>query len=115
MPLQIRELFIDADEQAEQEQEVFESVLQLMPALQRFQTRELIADFLSSPGAFLEGIDLYALVKTLLRRAAELPARVVEELKLLQEKLVSWSGEYLSLYELGTRALTIITLVVVLG
>jgi spermidine synthase len=90
-------------------------VLRLVPSLQRYQTRSIIADFLSNPGAFLDGIDLPGLVKALLDRAMELPRLVVAELKLLQEKLVDWAGDHLSLLKLGSRVLTIVTVVVVLG
>jgi len=90
-------------------------VLEMMPALHKFHTRQIIADFLRDPSAFLEGIDLVGLVEELMRRAAELPGKIVTELQLLQEKLSDWAGDHLSLLQLGSRIMTIVTVVVILG
>lgn len=97
------------------EADLFNRVIELVPALQRFQTRGMIRSFLSRPAAFLDSIDLPGLVSRLLRRAAELPGKVVDELKLLHEKLLEWTGNYLDLFAWGNRILTIVTVVVILG
>jgi len=91
------------------------SVLQLMPSLGQYQTPELIADFVSEPARFLHTIDIPGLVALLLRRAAELPSHLVAELELLHQNLVDWAGDYESIVKLGHRAITILTLVVVVG
>lgn len=98
-----------------QENDLFNRVIELVPALRRFQTRGMIRSFLDRPAAFLDAIDLPGLVSRLLRRAAELPSRVVAELKLLHEKLLDWTGNYLDLFAWGNRILTIVTVVVILG
>ncbi len=90
-------------------------VLELMPSLQQFHTKQIIADFVDRPAAFLQAIDISTLVSRLLERAAELPAQLVEELKHLHEKLTEWAGDYLTLVKLGERVVTILTLVVVVG
>jgi spermidine synthase len=90
-------------------------VLDLMPSLNREHTQEVIEDFLAQPESFLQAIDLPGLVSRLLKRASELPARLVEELELLQEKLRDWTGDSFSLLHLTERVITIIVLVVVVG
>ena len=94
---------------------LYERVVGLVPALQRFQTRSMIDDFLSQPVRFLESIDLAGLVERLLARAAELPKQFVAELVFLKDKLVEWTGDYSSLLNVGLRVLTIVTLVVIIG
>src|SRR5262249_24952139 len=81
----------------------------LMPALRRFQTREMIASFLSEPARFLAAIDLPGLVEQLLRRAGELPRRLVAELRLLRTKLRALAGDHAALLHLGMRIVTIVT------
>ena len=56
-------------------------------------------------------IDLRALVNSLLKRAAELPAKFVDELHHLRENLSSFFSDTDRLLRLGSRMLTIITLV----
>ncbi|HEX2987341.1 MAG TPA: hypothetical protein VHS06_04130, partial [Chloroflexota bacterium] len=97
------------------EKTVLERVLRLMPALNRYQTREMISTFLEEPARFLHAIDLPGLVKQLLARASELPRRVVEELQLLSVKLGSQLVDRDTLLDMGMRVVTIITLVIILG
>lgn len=94
---------------------LYESVVGLVPSLQRFQTRSMINDFLCQPVRFLESIDLAGLVERLLARAAELPKQLVSELVYLKERLVEWTGDYSALLSVGMRVLTIVTLVVIIG
>ena len=101
--------------QPEDGQAFLHEVLSLMPPLQREQTSELIAEFLEEPAVFLQAIDLPGLVQRLLKRAADLPANVVAELELLRDKLDEWAGDHLSLLSLGSRVITILTLVIVIG
>lgn len=97
------------------EETLLRRVLKLMPALRPFQTREMIATFLDAPERFLAAIDLPALVDRLLRRAAELPRRLVAELRLLRARLRDLAGNHAALLRLGTRILTIVALVVILA
>jgi len=90
-------------------------VLDLMPSLERQQTSALIAEFLQEPTIFLQSIDLPGLVARLLARAADLPAILVAELQLLQEKLAEWAGDHLTLISLGRHVVTMLTLVIVIG
>lgn len=90
-------------------------ILTLMPALRADQTRPMIEAFLEDPGRFLAAIDLPALVDRLLRRAADLPHRMVAELRLLRAHLRDWVGSYGGLLQLGMRVVTIVTLVVVVA
>jgi hypothetical protein len=90
-------------------------VLEMIPAMNRFQTRRIVAEFIENPAVFLESIDLVGLVEELLQRAAELPEKIVSELKLLQERLVDWAGDHLSLMQLGGRITSIVAVVVILG
>ncbi len=101
---------------AQDPQLLLRNILELMPSLQNEHTPELIADFLERPDTFLEAIDLPALVGRLLKRASELPARLVEELELLRDKLQEWASDHNALLlNLGQRVITILTLVVVVG
>jgi spermidine synthase len=97
------------------EQALLERVLRLMPALQRFQTREMIATFLEQPARFLATLDLPGLVERLLRRAADLPRHLVAELRLLRSKLRDLAHDPHALLHLGTRIVTIITLVIIMA
>lgn len=97
------------------EETLFRRVVELMPALHRHQTRDMIAAFLESPERFLEAVDLPGLVERLLRRAAELPRRLVAELRLLRAKLRAFAGDHAALLRLGMRIVTVVTLVVILA
>jgi hypothetical protein len=90
-------------------------VLEMIPAMNRFQTRRIVAEFIENPAVFLESIDLVGLVEELLQRAAELPEKIVSELKVLQERLVDWAGDHISLMQLGSRITSIVAVVVILG
>lgn len=90
-------------------------VLDLMPVMQRSQSSELIADFLENPAVFLRAIDIPGLLARLLQRAAELPAQLVAELELLREKMQEWTDDQFSFLSLGSRILTVLTLVIVVG
>jgi spermidine synthase len=90
-------------------------VLNLMPALDRQHTYELIVNFLEEPTVFLQAIDLPELIARLLKRASELPLQLVKELELLRDKLEEWTGDHLSLLNLGKHVVTILTLVIVVG
>jgi spermidine synthase len=114
LPTEILSPLTDAVETVD-ERAVLERVLRLMPALNRYQTREMVATFLEEPGRFLQGIDLSGLVRHLLARASELPRRVVEELRLLSARLGSQLMDRETLLDMGMRVVTIITLVIILG
>lgn len=97
------------------EQALLRRVLDLMPALQRGQTRAMIGVFLEAPERFLAAVDLGGLVERLLRRAAELPRRLVAELRLLRRALVAYAGNHAALLRLGMHVVTILTVVVILS
>ncbi len=94
---------------------LFERVTYLMPPLRRAQTKEMIAEFLRNPARFLDGIDLSALVTSLIARASELPTILVDELKLLRDKIRGFLGDSTALLKLGMRITAIIVLVVIMG
>jgi len=96
-------------------QELFEEVLALMPSVQPSYTRSMIAEFISDPASFLEGLDIRTLVNKLLARAAELPRRIASEIALLQEKLRDWAGDFESLLDLGRRVVTTLAVVIILA
>jgi spermidine synthase len=96
-------------------QELFDDVLALMPALQPADTRSMITQFICDPAAFLEALDIKALVDKLVKRARELPVTIANELKLLQAKLVDWAGDYETLLDLGRRVVTTLAVVVILA
>jgi spermidine synthase len=98
-----------------QEEALFRRVIALMPALHRAQTRAMIATFLAAPARFLAGVDLPALVDRLLRRAAELPRRLVTELRRLRRALARLAGDHERLLGMGLRVVTIVTLVVIVA
>jgi spermidine synthase len=110
-----QELISQLGEDVTQKEVVLEKVLDLMPALRRHQTRDMINEFLAEPSSFLAPIDLPALVNQLLARASELSQKLVEELKLLKEKIVEYANDHERLFELGTRSLAIIAVVVIIG
>ena len=98
-----------------QEEALLQRAIDLMPALHRDQTREMIATFLDAPARFLAAIDLPALVERLLRRAAELPRRLVAELRRLRRALARVAGDHERLLKLGMRVVTVVTIVVVVA
>ncbi len=100
---------------AAEQEAVLAEVFELMPALNRFQTREMITDFLATPAAFLAPINLRALVNELLNRAAELPGNLVQELIFLRDKIVEYAEDHEGLFALGLRPLAIIAVVVIIG
>ncbi|NTV63411.1 MAG: hypothetical protein HGA65_07720 [Oscillochloris sp.] len=97
------------------EESLFQHVIQLMPALHRNQTRGMITTFLEDPARFLGALDLPGLVEQLLRRAADLPRQLVDELRLLRLKLREFTGDHAALLRLGMRVVTIVTVVVIIA
>ncbi|MDR3616919.1 MAG: hypothetical protein P4L53_25400 [Candidatus Obscuribacterales bacterium] len=94
---------------------VFEQIIDLMPSLQRDQTKEMVGAFLLNPARFLQAIDLPALIDRLIARAEELPRKLLAELKELRIKLEELAGDYERLLQLGLKVVTIATLVVIVG
>ena len=94
---------------------VFEQIIDLMPSLQKDQTREMVGAFLENPGRFLQAIDLPGLVDRLIARASELPGKLLTELKELKIKLQELAGDYERLLQLGLKVVTVATLVVIVG
>ncbi|HEY9758250.1 MAG TPA: hypothetical protein V6C97_24000 [Oculatellaceae cyanobacterium] len=90
-------------------------VVEMVPAIYRDHSPQIVADFLREPAAFLRGLDLCALVSMLLQRAKQLPARLVDELHQLRFKLSESAGESLDVFQFGHRVLALLTLAVVLG
>jgi spermidine synthase len=90
-------------------------VVEMVPAIYKDQSPEIVADFLHDPAAFLRGVDLCALVSMLLQRAKQLPVRLVAELHDLRTKLSNWTGESLDVFQFSHRVLALLTLAVVLG
>jgi spermidine synthase len=115
VPREVRALLSTPVVTPAEEEELLGRVLDLMPALHRFQTRQMVSEFLESPESFLRAIDLQALVSRLLQRASELPQKLVEELQHLSEHVRDFTGDYDGLLRLGMRVLSIVTLVVVVG
>jgi spermidine synthase len=103
------------DSAATDEEAIFNQVVATMPALRADQTRSMIHEFIAQPGRFLAALDLRALVDALLRRAAELPRRLVAELRLLRANLRrSWSNPS-ALLQRGLRIVSIIAIVIILA
>lgn len=94
---------------------VLEDILKMMPSLQKSQTPELVADFLREPSAFLQGVDLQALIASVSKRASSLPPNFAQELNALTTKLSDWTGDHVSLMQLGRNVVTLLTLVIVMG
>jgi spermidine synthase len=115
LPLEVRTAVIDCEREGLNEERLLERVLELMPSLQRSQTREMVAEFLEDPWRFLRAINFGELVEKLLERAAKLPAKLVAELHLLKQSIKDIAGDYRRLMELGTRVITVTMLVVVLA
>lgn len=114
LPVEVRQALGKCSQVGEEELLV-ERVFELMPALHRFQTREMISDFLQRPAVFLNSIDIGELVNELLKRALELPTLLKEELVFLNEKLVEYAHDREGLLALGLRSMAVIALVVVMG
>ncbi len=115
LPQELQETLSHWHDRADQQNAVMAEVFEIMPALQRHQTRELIRDFLAKPEVFLAPIDLNALVDAMLKRVSELPEKVVKELQFLKEKIVECCDDHERLLELGLRSMAIIAVVVILG
>lgn len=115
LPIDVRHVLGDWAHQPEAEEALIERVFELMPALHRFQTREMVGDFLKRPAAFLSSINLGELVNELLKRALELPSKLREELVFLREKLDEYAQDHEGLLHLGLRSMAVIALVVVMG
>lgn len=98
-----------------QQEQLISEVFGLMPALRRFQTREMIDQFLAKPAAFLDPIDLRGLVNTLLSRVSELPEKLAQELDFLRDKIDEFAGDHERLLALGLRSMAIIAVVVIIG
>ncbi len=94
---------------------VLEDILEMIPSLQTSQNPELVADFLKEPGAFLQGVDLQALIASVSKRASSLPPNFAQELNSLTAKLSDWTGDHMSLMQLGRNVVTLLTLVIVVG
>lgn len=115
LPPELRASLAAPPGQRPDETALLQRVLDLMPALQRGQTRAMVAAFLEAPERFLAAVDLGGLVERLLRRAAELPRRLVAELRLLRRALAAHVGNHAALLRMGMRVVTILTLVVILA
>lgn len=115
LPQELHQPLARLQNDATAQTDVMNEIFDLMPALQRNQTRQMIADFLASPGTFLLPIDLGQLVLRLLERMAELPSNFVQELIALKEKLGEFAGNRERLFDWGSRTIAIIAVVVVLG
>ena len=97
------------------EEAVFAQVIATMPALRADQTRAMIREFIAQPGRFLAALDLRSVVDALLRRAAQLPRRLVAELRWLRSSLRrSWSNPH-SLLQRGLRIVSVIAIVIILS
>lgn len=94
---------------------VLEDILEMIPSLQKSETPELVADFLREPSAFLQGVDLQALIASVSKRAHSLPPNFAQELNTLTTKLSDWTGDHVSLMQLGRNVVTLLTLVIVVG
>jgi spermidine synthase len=94
---------------------LLERVLAVMPALQPQHTRTMIDTLLQDPAKFLAPIDLAGLIDRLLERAAELPARVVSELRHLKVQLGDLLADTGALLRLGLRVVTVVVVVVIVA
>lgn len=115
LPQEVRQSLSQWQDEPQRQEELLSEVFDLMPALRRFQTKEMIDDFLVKPAAFLAPIDLRGLVNALLSRVSELPEKLVQELDFLKEKIEELSGDHERLLALGLRSLAIIAVVVIIG
>lgn len=114
-PSSIRAELLQTLEESTDPDQLFERIASLMPPLRRAQTREMISEFLANPARYLDGLDLAALVNGLIKKAAELPAHLVVELKVLRSKIREFLGNSSALLKLGMRITAIIVLVVIMG
>ncbi len=111
VPDVVRSVFNESND----EEAVFNRVVEVMPALRADQTRSMIREFIAQPSRFLDSIDLRGVVDALLRRASELPRRFVAELRLLRSQLRrSWRNPH-SLLNRGLRIVSVIALVIILA
>jgi hypothetical protein len=94
---------------------VLHEAFELMSSVQKEQVGEMINDFLEAPFAFLQAVDLEALISRLLKRASELPAQMVAELTTLKENFAEWSNDEELILGFGQRVLTILSLAIVIG
>lgn len=94
---------------------VLEDILEMIPSLQTSQNPELVADFLREPSAFLEGVDLQALVASVSKRASSLPPNFASEFDSLTEKLSDRTFDHVSLMQMGRNVVTLLTLLIVVG
>jgi spermidine synthase len=117
LPADLRRELAGPARPAVDEAALLHRLLKLMPALDRAQTRDMLAAFLTAPARFLAAVDLPRLVARLLERAAELPRRLVRELRFLRQRLARREAhaEPEGLLHLGLRIVTIIVLVVMLA
>ena len=114
LPQAVQTAFNQAEPTIDEEQ-LFQQVVTVLPALRADQTRSMIREFVEQPARFLLHIDLPAIVDALLKRAAELPQRLVGELRLLRTQLRrSWSNPN-SLLQKGLRVVSIIAIVIILS
>jgi spermidine synthase len=90
-------------------------VLTVMPALQPQHTRTMIETLLHDPARFLAPIDLAGLIDRLLDRAADLPARIVGELRHLKGQVGSLLSDTGALLRLGLRVVTVVVVVVIVA
>jgi spermidine synthase len=94
---------------------IIEAMTEYVPALDPHHSRSMVETFLIDPLRFIRSIDLAALVEKLLQRAAELPAKLIAELRSLKDKLKNLVYDKESILALGSKALAVIALVVILG
>jgi spermidine synthase len=115
LPIELRQALVEWKPEPGQEEQITQQIFELMPALNRHQTREMVNDFLNKPAAFLQAINLGELVNELLRRAKELPVLLRDELVILRDKLADYAQDKEELLGLGLRSLAVVALVVIIG
>jgi spermidine synthase len=108
---------IDGDSQCDPKEIrlVLHEAFELMSSVQKEQVADMINDFLEAPFAFLQAIDLEALISRLLKRASELPAHMVAELINVKEHFAEWSSDEDFSLNFGRRVLTILSAAIVIG
>lgn len=115
LPIELRQALVTWQPAPEDGEQIKQQIFELMPALNRHQTREMVNDFLSRPAVFLQSINLGELVNELLKRAKELPTMLKEELVILRDKLTDYTQDREELLGLGLRSLAVVALVVIIG
>lgn len=96
--------------------EVLQEILELVPSLNGSHTPEMIEDFLQQPDSFLYSVDLKDLVARLLQRASgTLPPHIVAELNLMASTFAEWTGDQMSLMQLGRNVVAMLTLLIIFG